>query len=78
MIGNSRHCPKEVSEVQVTVPQFFHSDVESKRRFQVNALSPGGHGLVLVFACGPSPAVKGVQDLFLDDMRVRMVAEAFG
>ena len=46
--------------------------------FQVNALSPGGHGLVLVFACGPSPAVKGVQDLFLDDMRVRMVAEAFG
>lgn len=45
---------------------------------EVNALSPGGHGLVLVFCCGPSPAVKGVQDLFLDDMRVRMVAEAFG
>ena len=61
--------------VQVT-PPIFLPDVESS--FQVNALSPGGHGLVLVFACGPSPAVKGVQDLFLDDMRVRMVAEAFG
>lgn len=45
---------------------------------EVNALSPGGHGLVLLFCCGPSPAVRGVQNLFLDDMRVRMVAEAFG
>ena len=45
---------------------------------EVNALSPGGHGLVLLFCCGPSPAVHGVQNLFLDDMRVRMVAEAFG
>ena len=35
-------------------------------------------GLVLLFTCGPSPAVQGVQNLFLDDMRVRMVAEAFG
>mmetsp|Transcript_13938 Transcript_13938/g.24166 ORF Transcript_13938/g.24166 Transcript_13938/m.24166 type:complete len:505 (-) Transcript_13938:20-1534(-) len=45
---------------------------------EVDALSNGGHGLVLLFACGPSPAVSGVQKLFLDDMRVRMVAEAFG
>ena len=57
----------------ISIQNPFFPDV-----FQVNALSPGGHGLVLVFACGPSPAVKGVQDLFLDDMRVRMVAEAFG
>eukprot|EP00439_Symbiodinium_sp_Y106_P018040 s1766_g2.t1 len=45
---------------------------------EVDALSKGGGGLVLLFCCGPSPAVQGVQKLFLDDMRVRMIAEAFG